>query len=168
MGALVGALVLTAVALTLRRDGAGPVRYASAGLVAGLIGGALGGAAYMVLKDQDIVRARRCCEASRPRAPAPSSASRCPRSSRAGARSSMLAGLAGGLVGGILAQSIIGDTGQTRGVGKVLFETLVAIGVDRRRRDRRRARARRAQAARSRLNGTPRAAAEPRVARPTL
>ena len=129
MGAFVGTLVLTAVALTLRRDGAATAGCALAGLGAGLVGGALGGALYMVLKDQDIVASEdllRGIAAAAPGALVGAALARIV----AGPRSAyVLAGLAGGLVGGVLAQAILGDTGQTRGVSKVLFETIVAMGA---------------------------------------
>ncbi len=130
MGAFVGALVLAAVVLALRRDRAGLAGHAAAGLAAGAIGGAIGGAAYMALKDQDIVTSEallRGIAAAVPGALVALAVSRVVSSRRS---ILLLAGFAGGLIGGLLAQSIIGSSsGQTRGVSKVLFETVVAMGT---------------------------------------
>jgi hypothetical protein len=129
MGAFVGAFVLAAVALTLRRDRAGAVGCAIVGLGAGAVGGALGGAAYMVLKDQDIVMSEELLRAVAAALPAVVVGAAVARVVSGQRSIYMLAGLAGGLVGGILAQSIIGDTGPPRGIAKVLFETVVAMAA---------------------------------------
>jgi hypothetical protein len=129
MGAFVGAFVLAAVALTLRRDRAGALGCAIVGLGAGAVGGALGGAAYMVLKDQDILASEELLRAVAAALPAVFVGAVVARVVSGQRSIYMLAGLAGGLVGGILAQSLIGDTGQTKGIGKVLFETVIAMGA---------------------------------------
>jgi hypothetical protein len=128
-GALVGALLLTAVALTLRSERAGAVGCAIVGLGAGAIAGALGGAAYMALKDGDIVTSEELLRAVATALPGVVLGVAVARVVGAQRSIYMLAGLAGGLVGGILAQSIVGDTGQTRGVAKVLIETLFMVGA---------------------------------------
>ncbi|MEY2442274.1 MAG: hypothetical protein QOJ46_1700 [bacterium] len=129
MGAFVGAFVLAAVALTLRRDRTGALGCAIVGLGAGVVGGALGGAAYMVLKDQDIVASEELLRAIAAALPAVVVGAAVARVVSGQRSIYMLAGLAGGLVGGILAQSIIGDSGPPRGVSKVLFETIVAMAA---------------------------------------
>lgn len=128
-GAIVGALLLTAVALTLRRDRAGAVGCAVVGLGAGAVGGFLGGAAYMVLKDQGIVESAallRGISAAIPGVVLGAAVARLVSGERS---IYMLAGLAGGLLGGILAQAILFEPGQTRGVSMVLFETVVTVGA---------------------------------------
>jgi len=128
-GALVGALLLTAVALTLRRERAGAIGCAIVGLGAGAIGGFLGGAAYMALKDQGIVTSPellRGISAAIPGIVLGLAVARLVSGERS---IYMLAGLAGGLVGGILAHTLLFEPGQTRGVGMVLFETVVTVAA---------------------------------------
>ena len=127
--AIVSALVLAAIAVTMRRDRAGAIGAAIVGLGAGAIGGALSGAAYMALKDQKILSSPQLLRGV---AVAIAAVVIAPAIARllSGARSIyMLAGLAGGLLAGILAHELLHDPSQTRGVGMILFESVVVIAA---------------------------------------
>ena len=128
-GAFVGALLLVAVVVTLRLDRAGAVSCAIVGLGAGAIGGALGGATYMVLKDQDIVTSAnllRGISAAIPGVVLGAAVARLVSGERS---IYMLAGLAGGLLGGIIAHALLFEPGQTRGISMVLFETVITMAA---------------------------------------
>jgi hypothetical protein len=128
-GAFVGALLLVAVVVTLRLDRAGAVSCAIVGLGAGAVGGALGGATYMVLKDQDIVtnaELLRGISAAIPGVVLGAAVARLVSGERS---IYMLAGLAGGLLGGIVAHALLFEPGTTRGIGMVLFETVVTMAA---------------------------------------
>ena len=127
--AIVSALVLAAIAVTMRRDRAGAIGAAIVGLGAGAVGGALSGAAYMALKDQEILSSPQLLRGV---AVAIAAVVIAPAIARllSGARSIyMLAGLAGGLLAGILAHELLHDPSQTRGVGMILFESVVVIAA---------------------------------------
>ena len=128
-GAFVGALLLAAVALMLRRDRSAAVGYALAGLGAGVVGGAIGGASYMLLKDNDIVASEELLRAVAAAGLGVALGAVVARVVAGQISICMLAGLGAGLLGGILAEAIIGQTGQTVGVGKVLFEAVLVAGA---------------------------------------
>ena len=126
--ALVAAFVLAAAAATLRRHRTGGPAYALVGLGVGAIAGAISGAAYMALKDNDVIASEHLLRAITMAIAGIALAAIVARLVEGQRSIYMLAGLAGGLLAGILAERLFGG-GAGRSGGMVVFEVLVVTGA---------------------------------------
>jgi len=123
--AIVGALVLAAAAATLRRDRASALGWAVLGLGFGAVAGALGGAAYMALKDQELLTNAHLLRGVAAGVVGFVLAGALARLVSGDRTIYKLAGLAGGVLGGILAQSLLYEPGSARSVSMVMCEAVV-------------------------------------------
>jgi TIR domain len=124
---IVGAAVLAVAAATLRGERASAVGWAIVGLCYGAIGGALSGAAYMLLKDQGVLGGENMLHGISTAIAGAVLAAALAKLVSVEPSIYRLAGLAGGLLGGILAQQWFFDPHSTQATGMVVCEAIVTM-----------------------------------------
>ena len=126
--AVVGALVLAAAAVTLR-ERASALGWAILGLGFGAVGGAASGVAYMALKDEQVMTSQHLLRGVAGAIVGIALAAILARLVDGDRTVYKLAGLAGGLLAGILAQQFFDDPDPTRATALSVCEALVTTGA---------------------------------------